>query len=534
MMKRIVCLLLLAAMLLPLCGCDTDEKAYVPTGNGLTWDDPTAPIATNPLEAPKAQELTMAYYPGESFNPLTSTDQTNRTLIPLIYQGLFTVDRDYDPKPILCKYYTVTEDMRTYVFYLQDATFSDGTKLTIYDAEASLNAAMESDVYKGRMRYVDSIKVTPDGGLMIRLNAAYENLPLLLDIPILKAEELDRDRPVGTGPYRLDATATGMHLVRRIEWWCKAELSIDAATVELIPVENAVDIRDEFEFGDINLVCADPGANGYADYRCDYELWDCENGVFLYLGCNMESPVFSNDDVRSALTFAIDRETLTTSFYRGFARGTTLPVSPLSPFYNAGLASRYAYDPAKFAQAVIGATLAGSTVTLLVNKDDNLRLQAARQVGDMLTECGLTVVMSELDTESYRKALRRGSYDLYLGQTKLSPNMDLSTFFAHDGALRWGGLDNVAMYAMSQEALANRGNYYNLHQLVADDGRLTAVAFLNYAVYADRGLMSDMAPARENIFYYDLGKTLADVKNAKPEETTPAETIPPETTQPEA
>jgi hypothetical protein len=41
-----------------------------------------------------------------------------------------------------------------------------------------------------------------------------------------------------------------------------------------------------------------------------------------------------------------------------------------------------------------------------------------------------------------------------------------------------------------------------------------------------------MIPARENIFYYDLGKTKQDVKNAdisKPLETVPPETDPPET-----
>jgi ABC-type transport system substrate-binding protein len=528
MMKRIVCLLLCAAMVLPLCGCGTDKKAYVPTGDALTWDDPTAPIATAPQDVIPAQPITMAYYPGKSFNPLTSTDHTNRTLIPLIYQGLFTVDANYEAKPILCKYFTRTRDMRTYVFYLHDATFSDGTKLTANDAVTSLTAAMESEVYKGRFRYVDEIKVTPDGGIMIRLTAPYENFPLLLDIPILKAEELERDRPIGTGPYRLDATTSGMQLTRRIEWWCRASLSITNSTIKLIPAENSVDIRDEFEFGEINLVSADPSSNSYAEYRCDYELWDCESGIFVYLGCNTESPVFSNEDVRSALTFAIDREALSTAFYRGFARSTTLAVSPLSPFYSAGLASRYEYAPTKFAQAVIGAALAGSTVTLLVNSDDNLRLQVARRIGDMLNECGLTVVMSELGGDSYRRALRRGSYDLYVGQTKLSPNMDLSAFFAHDGSLRWGGMPDVALYAMCQEALANKGNYYNLHQLAADDGRLTAVAFLNYAVYADRGLMSDMAPARDNIFYYDLGRTLADAQQA------PAESVPQETTEPAA
>ena len=527
MMKRILCLVLCAAMVLPLFGCGTDDKAYVPTGNGLTWDDPTAPIATAPTEAPENQQITMGFYPGESFNPLVSTDHTNRTLIPLIYQGLFTVDRNYEVKPILCKSYTMTEDLRTYIFYLQDATFSDGSRLDAKDVVATLTAAMESEVYKGRFRYVDEITASPDGGVIIRLSTAYENFPILLDVPILKAEELERDRPVGTGPYRLDATTDGMRLTRRIEWWCKASLSITADTIRLIAAEDAVHIRDEFEFGDINLVCANPCSNDYADYRCDYELWDCEGGVFVYLGCNLESPVFSKATVRAALTHAIDRDQLAATHYRGFARMATLPASPLSPYYNIGLAARYSYNPTRFAQAVITAELAGFEVKLLVNKDDSIRLQVARDIGDMLTECGLTVVMSELETEDYRKALRRGDYDLYLGQTKLSPNMDLSTFFSHDGALRYGGLSNVALNALCQEALANQGNYYNLHQQVADDGCVTAIGFLNYAVYADRGLLSGMNPSRDNVFYYDLGRTMEDASNAHnavPEETVPETT----------
>jgi ABC-type transport system substrate-binding protein len=210
------------------------------------------------------------------------------------------------------------------------------------------------------------------------------------------------------------------------------------------------------------------------------------------------------------LTHAIDRSKLAV-FYRGFARTTTLPVSPLSPYYNAGLAARYDYNPSRFAQAVISAQMAGREVILLVNSDDVFRVQAARSVADMLTECGLTVVMSELDTAAYRRALRYGNYDLYLGQTKLSPNMDLTAFFNNQGALGYGGLSDVALNALCNEALANRGNYYNLHQEAADDGRITSIAFLNYAVYADRGLITKMIPARDNIFYYDLGKSLEDV-----------------------
>ena len=36
-----------------------------------------------------------------------------------------------------------------------------------------------------------------------------ENLPLLLDIPIVPAMQVSSDRPLGTGPYALTATGSG-------------------------------------------------------------------------------------------------------------------------------------------------------------------------------------------------------------------------------------------------------------------------------------------------------------------------------------
>jgi len=196
----------------------------------------------------------------------------------------------------------------------------------------------------------------------------------------------------------------------------------------------------------------------------------------------------------------------------------TLPASPNSPFYDQNLARQVSYDPTVFQQALADANLTGKTVRLLVNKGDSIRLQAARKIAQMLTDCGLVVEMLEHNYNDYRAVLRDGSFDLYLGQTKLSPNMDLSAFFREDGALSWGGMANATCLDMCQEALENSGNYYNLHQMVLRNGQLIPVLFRSYAVYADRGLSGDMEPSRDNVFYYSMGRSINDVKTVVPNE----------------
>jgi len=510
-MKRILCILLIAAMLC-LPGCQTEEGPYVPTGNGLTWDEDIPLEGTQPTEEVPEMNLVLMYYPDVTMNPYACTDYTNRTLFSLIYQGLFAVDSDYNVTPILCKNYHVSADMRYYTFYLENATFSDGTRIDIMDAYASFMTAMESTMYKGRFIHVREITVTEDGGLTFRLDTAHENFPLLMDIPIVKAEEVEAMYPLGTGPYYMEQAASGTRLRRNTNWWCRdtADLIVNASAIPLTEAESVTQIRDSFEFTDVGLVRANPGSDSYADYRCDYELWDCENGEFLYLACNMESEVFQDNRIRSALTFAIDRDTIVADFYDGFAHSATLPASPLSPVYNNQLASRYTYDKQKFIDAVKSAGKAGATIKLMVNKNDTMRLRIARNIAQMLTDCGLKVEMREL-ARDYRYYLGLRDYDLYLGKTQLSPNMDLSPFFASGGALRNGGLADSTIYAMCKEALANQGNFYNLHQIVMDDGRLCPVLFSTYSVHATRGLLTGLTPARDNVFYYAVGKNIQEI-----------------------
>lgn len=514
-MKKI-CALLLAALILVtlLPGCSVGGSGeYVPTGNGLTYNDPSENTqATSPTEEAEL-ELTMVYNMDASVNPFQCTDPSNRAWLSLIYQGLFAVDSDYVAWPILCSGYWVSTDMMTYSFYIdENATFSDGTPLRPEDVLASLEYAMDSDMYSGRFYQVRSLYMTTDGAITFKLYTPYENFPILLDVPILKEEQLEIAVPLGTGPYALNSSASGLRLVRRADWWCSATLPINASSITLLAETDPAAIRDDFELGRIQISCADPGDRDYAPYRNDYELWDCENGEFLYLNCNTESWIFETDAIRSVLTYAIDREAIVDEFYDGFAHSATLATSPLSPYYDTMMAARYEYDPEVFIQRVDEAKVAENTLVLLVNGGDPQRVRIAKRIKEMLEVSGLIVEVETWTGADYYYKLNIGDYDLHLGKTKLSATMDLSPFFASTGTLCYGGLTNTALYTMCQDSLANQGNYYSMLQQIADDGRLIPILFGSYAVYVQRGVATNLTPARDNVFFYKTNRSCADIQ----------------------
>lgn len=510
-MKKLMCILLCLALLASLlagCGASNDPAAYEPTGGAL--EGATVPEAEE-TEETEGQSFSLAYYADASMNPLIADDFTNRVIISLLYQGLFAVDRENEVLPILCKNYTASADLLTYEFTVDPmATFSDGVPVTAEDVVASLTTAKNNKYYGGRLRYVSDISVTETGAVRIRLTQAYGNLPLLLDIPIVKAAQVEDENPLGTGPYQLSGWGRERSLTRRENWWCKSEnLQVTAQRIPLVSADSATTIRDAFEFYDVGVVCTDPGSDKYAEYRCDYELWECETGMFLYLGVNANSSAFQNQGVRKALSRGIDRDYLVDKYYRGFAASAELPASPNSPFYTAPLAQHYAYDQVEFQNGM--ASMKGRPIILVVNSDDSLRVRVAQEIGRMLNTSGLIVEVKQYSGVNYAAVLREGDYDLYLGQTKLSANMDLSPFFAEGGALNYGGIDDIGVYTLCLQALENQGNYYSLHQKVMEDGYLCPILFRSYAVYASRGLLTDLQPSRDNVFCYSIGKTLEDI-----------------------
>ena len=514
-MKRIIAFSLCLLLTVSLLGCGKEQE-YIPTGDALVIEGETV-APTEEAEVPD-QHLELAYYPADSMNPFKANNYANRVLFSLVYQGLFAVDRNYQPVPMLCKSYTMTEDMRTYTFYLENATFSDGGKVTIEDVYASLETAMKSSIYSGRFVHVAAMSVTEEGGISFRLDTAMETFPMLLDVPIVKAEEVDAERPVGTGPYYYENAANGLRLRKRGDWWCTSDLLVTASAIPLQEVDSVLTQRDAFEFSNVGLACADPCSDAYVDYRCDYELWEVDNGTMLYLACNTQSKIFGKEKIRSVLTYAIDRETIANTYYRGFGQASTLAASPSSPYYNKQLADRYAYNLEKFTQVLSDEYMLGASIKFVVNREDSLRVRVAREIAQTLRDCGLVVELTELSTKGFRETLTYGMYDLYLGQTKLSPNMDLTHFFRYYGNLGYGGMTDSNIYALCLQALANSGNYYNMLETVADDGRLCPILFHSYSIHATRGLLTGLNPARDNIFSYSIGKTLADVYRELSEE----------------
>ena len=83
--RKIRILLAFALLAGTMAGCTNaiDNSGYIPTGDAILMEGQEPEDIMPPEE--DTQELTLAYYPDRSLNPLFGSDYTNRVLFSLLY-----------------------------------------------------------------------------------------------------------------------------------------------------------------------------------------------------------------------------------------------------------------------------------------------------------------------------------------------------------------------------------------------------------------------------------------------------------------
>lgn len=489
-MKRLLAICLALTLL---CGCNADLAQTEAT------EAPTETVA----EIQADESFGLSYLPEYGLNPFTCTATVNRALFSLLYESLFVVSNQFRAEPLLCESFRVSEDSMAYSFTLVDgACFSDGTKMTAEDVVQSIQAARASDLYAARLSHITDLRVERDGSVTVTLDTPYENFCRMLDVPILKASSLKSSFPVGSGPY----VKRGQTLLRNENWWQDGTPLIDEETILLTSGKTNGDLRDHFEFGTTSLIYCDPNSPSAVGYRCDYEVWEAPTTVLHYIGFNLTSGYFPNDTLRTAVTCAVDRSSLVTGVYGGFAQASVLPCSPSSDLYDGQIADEFEYNPSAFVAAVhnsgvlTDADYADHVGYFLVCSDDATRVAAAEAIAVAMNEAGLNIVVTAKSREEYEAALKNGDYDLYYGEVRLTTDFDLSVFFEENGELSYGGIADEDLARKCTESLANSGSYVTLCSQIMSEGLLCPVVFKSYAVYATRGVISNLTPGVDYLF----------------------------------
>lgn len=466
-----------------------------------------------PTEAVGTAEFVLPCYSEESFHPLTSNNRTNLGVTGLIYEGLFELDAAFVPTGVLCSAQSVGEDGLTWVFTVRPGvTFSDGSPLTPGDVVYSLQTAMlETSPYAVRLGNIKSIRAG-ETDVTITLGAPNGNLAALLDIPVVKETE---GGTLGTGPYVMTGAGDDRSLRKSPGWWQGKALSVDE--IKLHSVRAADSLIHAFDTREISLVAADLTGTNALGFSGSYEVWDYPTSVMLYVGYNATKGPCTDPAVRKALSYGFDRSAVAKSLLSGHATAASLPFAPGNANYDAAMAATLDYAPQTVDELLTAAgwilrdgvrykgrdTL---TLTMVVNTDNTYKTNLAEFLANDLAKAGVTVELKKLTWEEYNAALGLGSFDLYLGQVKLTGDFDLSPLITEGGALNYGGYSDPDSDLFLSSFLAasdvNRSaEASNFSRHFTEQAPFTVLCFKNWSVLTHWGKVSGVKATQQNIFY---------------------------------
>ncbi len=496
---KISCLLLCLTLL---SGCWQAEPDTPDIDDLMTEEDP-APIVQTDVILPT--DFRLPYSPDQMLDPITCPDGMQQVVTALLYEGLFELNEQLEPQPLLCTGITVSEDPLICTLQLrQDVLFSDGSPLTAQDVAQSLKRAAASARYGARFRRVSSITVQEDQ-VVLTLSSANAALASLLDIPIVKAGTENTLVPIGTGPYTLSPTEESAQLQKNIGWWQKKQLPVD--TIELLPAGDRDTMLYQFTSRDTQLITADLTGTAPVSVTGSIGFHDADTTILQYVGFNTTRTPFNSANLRMALEKGVNREFVVSATLSGHGQSTRFPISPVSPLYPSQLENTYSYDA--FATAM---TEAGwndgetQTVTLLVNSENSFKRSAAESIADSLSAFDLKVKVLALPWEEYTAALAAGNFDLYYGEVKLTADWDLAPLLASGGSLNYSGWSNVRtdqlLATLRTSAPENRAeNAELLCSHLLQTTPILPVCFKSTTVLVQSGAIEDLSPTAANPFH---------------------------------
>jgi peptide/nickel transport system substrate-binding protein len=268
-------------------------------------------------------------------DPHFTTSFTTRDLGYLIYDTLFAVDENFEPKPQMVESYTVSPDKLTYVFVLRSGLkWHDGQPVTATDCVASIRRwASRDSMGQTLTKFLASLDAPDAGTIKLVLTEPYG---LVLDslakvgapVPFMMPERIARTPGseqvkdiIGSGPYkfRADLHEPGVKIVldkfadykprgEPPSWASGAKLAKidriemlglpDAQTQVSALIRGEVDYLERVPADLLPLLDAKSGAKAEVVSKFGFQA---------IMRMNHLQPPFDNPKVRQAIAKAVDR-----------------------------------------------------------------------------------------------------------------------------------------------------------------------------------------------------------------------------------
>ena len=376
----------------------------------------------------------LSYSQSDSLSPFKSDTLNNQVVQNLVFESLFIIDETNEVQPQLATGYQY-ENGKTLTVTIQSGNiFSDGSAITAKNIVSSFENAKSSYRWGNSLKPISSAAAVSDTVINFKLAYKNPNAHKLLTFAIVKDETDKKGYPIGSGRYKFGEGNGSVYLKVNKK---KSDFKPHFTKITLINITANESIENAINIGNISYAFRDLSEGSNAKINSNKKAVDLNNLVFIGINCN--AGITKNEHIRKAISLSIDREVLVKSAYQGYAKSAVSVFTSASSIGKQTAVFESTADVSAAKQAVFQSKIEGKNLKLdiLVNSNQN-KNSAARLIKQQLEAVGFKVSINKVTDKNYKSKIKNRSFDLYIGETKIPADMNLSSFFTEKGETRYG------------------------------------------------------------------------------------------------
>lgn len=471
--------------------------------------------------------------------PFLADDSASSGICGLVFNGLTKLDKNLDIIGDLAERWEVSKDGLVITFYLRKGVkWHDGHPFTAEDVKFTYEALLDSKngcPYTASYSDITEIEIIDSHTIRFVYERPYAPALHKLGMGIIPKHILEnqnlrtslfRRNPAGTGPYRFKKWKTDEYIVLEAnEDYFEHAPYVDKHVTRIIP-NQAVQFL-ELVAGSVDSMGLTPYQYRYRTstkrFEENFNTYKYLSHSYVYIGYNLEDPLFADKRVRHALSYAVDKKEIIDGVLLGLGEICTGPFLKRTRFYSKKAPS-YLYNIEKAKSLLSEAGWSdhdGDGVLdkdgipfkfkLITNQGNKARQDIATLVQRQLSKIGIKADVQTIAWAAFLNEFidKKNFQAVILGWT-MPQDPDCYNVW-HSKSSKEGGLNFISYKNDEVDKLIVEGRttfdeekrgviYRKIHELIAGDAPYTFLYF-PYATPAVSKRFRGIEPAPAGISY---------------------------------
>ena len=465
-------------------------------------------------------ELNLPLIEVDTLNPLRTQNSQVSNILKLIYEPLIE-NIEYVLADEIVKM-----DSNTWIIKLKkNILWHGGETFSSDDVIFTFNTIKNNTlIYSDNLSNVKETLKLDDNSIKIVLENPDDYFITKLNVPIIPEfyykndgflNEEKSNKPIGTGPYKYSNIDTdgNMFLEFNTSWWKSDDVKL--TKINLYKYATYGEAVKAFKSTEVDMI-----VTNMAEWKDKFgtiglNFYSFENSEFEVIIPNCNNAVLSENSVRKAILYGINRENLINSTYDDNAVVSDVPIHTNSQ----NSINNAEYDVEKAKQILINASwiqnengwqkeidgkIYNLNFDLLVNSESKKKMEVAEKIKNDLSEIGININVKKVSKEKLIDSLTQDKFELVLSSMDIKNEVFIQEQVNANSVLNYANYNSNAMQKILKDMRVDKNSYNeNVNafvQLYKNDLPYIGLYFKTSTILTNKSVKGNFEPTWSNYY----------------------------------